>query len=307
MTKDMKHLLRNGLMTVVGLALMGCEWGGGGGGSDDNSWNDRYNFVNFSGSYRGANGGGYIVTEFTTASSGGGGGTISGEEVGTGNGTSTSFSGGLSHFPVIPGSVVISLPGYNFTDNGSGVLVGSIPGTAGSIAYPSGGWSIDLGSGILNSGVKIVATYSYTNTASSGSSTPPGSSSPLYSFNVQQEGNKLRLIDNNGCLYEGNFGSIRTTGGTDQDTTNPTYNNGDQIIGQFDASGISAANIKVQMTGNFQAVITGSQTTSAGTTMTLAGRQILGTWIEEGGMTGDINGTAVDVSVTAAASPSATP
>lgn len=288
-------------MCLVGLALAGCEWTGGG-GSDGGSWSGRYNFVNFSGSYRGANGGGYIVTEYSTASAGGGGGTISGEEVGVGDGTSTAYAGGLQHFPVTPGSVVISLPGYTFTDNGSGVLVGSVPGTSGTIAYPSGGWSIDLGAGFILAGEKIRATYSYDSSSSGGSSTPPGSTVALYVFNVQQEGNKLRITDNNGCVYEGSFGSIRTTSGVDQDTANRTFSNGDQIIGQFEASGRSAANVQVQMTGNFQATVSGSQTTTSGgvstTTATLTSRRILGTWIEEGGKTGDINGTAVDVTVT---------
>jgi hypothetical protein len=147
----------------------------------------------------------------------------------------------------------------------------------------------------------FIETYSQSipaGTSGGGTSGTPGSTHvTIYAFNVEQEGNKLRIVDNNGAIYEGRFGSIRTTGGTDQDSTTQTLNSGDQIMATFTASGESKAGIGVKMTGTFQAILSGVSSSSSGTTtMTLGGRQILGTWIEDGGSTGDINGTAASVS-----------
>jgi hypothetical protein len=134
------------------------------------------------------------------------------------------------------------------------------------------------------------------------SGTPGSSKVKIYAFNVSQEGNKLRIVDNNGSTYEGSFGSVRTTGGVDQDSTFPTYSNGEQVMGQFEASGRSAANVNVKMVGTFQAVIAGVTTSADGGTtgMQLSDRRILGTWIESKGKTGDINGQAAPVSVSTA-------
>ncbi|MFO8067888.1 MAG: hypothetical protein R6U11_09940, partial [Bacteroidales bacterium] len=35
----------------------------------------------------------------------------------------------------------------------------------------------------------------------------------IYTFAVQQQGNKLSITDNNGSVYKGKFGSVETTGG----------------------------------------------------------------------------------------------
>jgi hypothetical protein len=225
-------------------------------------------------------------------------------------------SGKLSYPPVVPGSVSItasgSLGSFSVTDDGSGNLGGSsfnVPGSSpvtvsGKIVYNTGAWYLNLGGNVdLSGSMDFTENYSQSvASGGSGSSSTPGSTKvTIYAFNVQQEGNKLRIVDNNGSVYEGNFGSVRTTGGTDQDSSNATFNNGDEVIATYEASGKSAAGIKVQMTGNFQATITGvSSSSSGGTTttrMTLSGRRIMGTWIEDGGKTGDINGAASSTSV----------
>ena len=154
--------------------------------------------------------------------------------------------------------------------------------------------------GLQNASVTVRYTVDTgSGSGGSGGYTPGTTKIKIYAFNVFQEGNKLRIVDNNGSTYEGSFGSIRTTSGADQDTTFPTYSNGDQIMAQFEVKGRSAANIAVQMVGTFQATIAGVTASADGgtTSMRLTDRRILGTWVESGGVTGDINGMASSVEV----------
>jgi hypothetical protein len=84
---------------------------------------------------------------------------ISGETIGTGDGSSTVYSGSLTHSSVVSGSLQITAGGYSFSDAGSGVLNGSVSGTAGTVNYGNGGWAINLNGGSIASGVPIIASY----------------------------------------------------------------------------------------------------------------------------------------------------
>lgn len=280
-------------MLVLSLAvtlLMGCEGGWTSGGGVD-SWSDAYNWVNFSGVYRGIDGG-VLVTDYTaTPGTPGVTNAVSGENIDTGDDGSM-YSGSLNHESIVPGSVTIIAGGYTLTDNGSGVLSGG--GGSGTIGYGSGTWSIDMGSHIINSGVAIYANYEYTVAGSSGSGSAGSGTSgfTIYSFSVQQQGQTISIVDNKGCTYEGNFGSIRSTGGADQNNQ-ATPATGDTVTGTFEASGVSAAGFEVKMVGTFQGVVGAG---SAGV-FSLGNRQIFGTWIEEGGRTGDINGEASPITI----------
>lgn len=280
-------------MLVLSLAatlLMGCEGGWTSGGGVD-SWSDAYNWVNFSGVYRGIDGG-VLVTDYTaTPGTPGVTNAVSGENVDTGDDGSM-YSGSLNHESIVPGSVTIIAGGYTLTDNGSGVLSGG--GGSGTIGYGSGTWSIDMGAHIINSGVAIYANYEYTVAGSSGSGSAGSgvSGKTIYSFSVQQEGENLIIVDNNGSTYNGSFGSIRATGGADQ-SNQSTPAAGDAVIGSYEASGVSAAGYEVKLVGTFQGVVGVS-----GTSFSLADRQMFGTWIEDGGRTGDINGEASPIAIT---------
>jgi hypothetical protein len=319
----MKHLIRIALVAMMGFALAGCEWSGGGEGEGGGSWSSRYNFVNFSGNYRGAGGGGFLVSEYTgaaittdTSSSNTSVESVSGENGGSTGLNKTLFTGQTAKRPVKPNtfSLVIGSVDGAASDNGAGVLSGTFKyaGTnwsgTGTIQYETGAWRLQLPLPGLTVDRPILLTYNYTiggSSSSGGSSSASAGSSgvSIYAFNVEQEGNKLRIVDNNGSVYEGRFGNIRTTGGADQDSQSPTFNNGDQVIATFEAGGKSKAGIGVKMTGSFQATISGVSSSSSGsTTMTLSGRTILGTWIEDGGKTGDINGQAASVSASTTSS-----
>lgn len=307
----MIHQMRNALIAVLAVGVAGCEWSGGG---DDNSWNDSGTIANFNGSYH-ANGG-YLVSDYT-ATAGGSTTTTTGGFIPPVEEISANYSGNSISFttdfvPIRPGSVTVAFAdGANgsVTDDGSGNLSGSylnaIPGekaATGTIVYENGQVSIFFSDilGLQNSRVTIRYTVdSGSTTTTTGSSDPGSTGFSIYSFNVQQSGNKIKIIDNNGSVYEGALGDMRTTGNAGAGASGD-FVNGDQVIATFSAAGKSKSGMHVNLTGNFQGTIEGvtrETSTSAGTTttktsMALSNRRIMGTWIEDGGTTGNISGVS---------------
>jgi hypothetical protein len=288
------------VLSMAAALLMGCEGGWTSGGGVD-SWSDAYNWVNFSGVYRGV-GGGVLVTDYTaTPGTPGVTNSVSGQNVDMGDGGNT-YGGSLGHASIVPNSVTISAGGFTLTDNGSGVLSGG--GGSGTISYGNGAWSINMGTHVINSGTPIFASYQYVVSGSSGSGAAGSGASgiTIYSFTVQHQGQNISIVDNNGSTYSGHFGSISSTGGANQDNqTTPAT--GDSVTGTFEATGVSGAGFTVSIVGTFQGVVGAGD----GTSFSLANRQMFGTWIEEGGRTGDVNGEASPIQVTVGTTPTATP
>ena len=103
-----------GSLAVVCAGLVGCEWE-----STSDSYNSRYNFVNFSGVYRGVNGG-LLVTDYSSevATPEGEGAVsstnnITGETVATANGVDTVYAGRLNQNNVVPGTLSITAAGVS--------------------------------------------------------------------------------------------------------------------------------------------------------------------------------------------------
>lgn len=274
--------MKKSLGILAGLTLMlglvSCDWSAT---SEDESWSDRYNWVNFSGTYRGANGA-LLVSAYSTTPGSNGGNVVTREVVQRGDGVKNAFNGTLAHRGIEAGTVsidteIVGIGPISLTDDGSGVLAGG--GGAGTIIYSTGAYSVTF-TGPVVAGAAVAARYEYTQ-ASSGSS-----GIAIVTFSVTQEGNRLTIVDNNGSVYNGNFGSVRTTQGTSRDT--PTDAGapavGDTVIGSFEANGTSAAGASVTITGTFQGTV--------GAQLQLEGRVIRGTWIEKNGKTGDVNGAA---------------
>ena len=102
------------VMAALAAGLVGCEWSTG---EDATSWSSAYDWVNFSGVYRGL-GGGLLVTDYTTTPS------IPGvtnvytrtESGGTMPKQDTAASGSMSHRPVVPGSVMITVGNATLSD-----------------------------------------------------------------------------------------------------------------------------------------------------------------------------------------------
>jgi hypothetical protein len=217
--------------------------------------------------------------------------SVSGEYLDSADG-GEQYNGTLVRKPINKGSLTIKAGGFSLQDNGAGELLtgGDAKGT---INYGTGSWSIDL-KVPLNPPSTITADYTYTvsGAGGSGGAGSGASGATIYSFSVQQQGQNLKIVDNNGKTYEGSFGSIRSTGGSDQNNQSmPAV--GDSVIGSFEASGVSAAGFHVDMVGTFQGVVSGD-----GSSLALANRQMFGTWMEDGGRTGDINGESSPVSIT---------
>lgn len=334
----MKHLFQNALVVAVGVALVGCEWGGGG---DNNSWNDSTSIANFSGSYQ-ANGS-YLVSDYTSSSSSSTGSSTTVTTAGEvnvlnedkGSIPAVSFNGLCTLTPVKPGSFHLFITGGadgQLTDNGAGVLAGSVNKgggvtvlVSGTINYDNGAYGVSCPPVAVNViGKNVTITYtqltggggSTTTSSGSSSSTSGSSGKSIYSFNVQQSGNKVKIIDNNGSVYEGNLGEIKTTGNLSSSASGAGFVNGDQIIAPFSAAGKSGSGMYVNLAGNFQGTVAGVATVSekSGSTVTrktsfaLSDRVILGTWIEDGGKTGDIkgvSGSAANVSFSTSSSTNA--
>jgi hypothetical protein len=147
----------------------------------------------------------------------------------------------------------------------------------------------------------IVSAFSTTNATNS----PGGTAVTELTFNVEQAGNTLRITDNNGSVYTGSIGADVFLGSP----TPLAWTNNEQTAGgqtdqaQFQASGTSAAGKVVEMTGNFLAqssesvsvVSDPNSTTNIVVIQTTWNRSIGGTWLEQAGTTGNINGEAAPI------------
>ena len=281
------------------LIFAGCEWSSS--NSNDNltgaasTWNDRENFVDFSGSYK-ASDGGVLVRQ-----SGAGSGSstnitittnsVSGEVLGTGNGSSTAFSGVLAHVPM-PHTFTIVVGGYRFSDAGSGtagtvnLTVTPADGSSGTLNLDTGAWAVSFPSPIV-SGTQLIGAYTYLSRTEVVTPNQGNHGSPIYSFVIYQQGNTIEIIDNCGSIYNGSIGSVRNTGGTpvDLNPANPTAAalSVGPVVAQLYAKGTSQG-FSVEIVGVLQGTLT--------TASTFANRNIKATFIEQGGYSSDISGEA---------------
>ena len=315
----MKRFILAGIgIALVAVCITGCSWETG---SDAESWSSSFNWVNFSGVYRSA-AGGLLVTDYTTTP-GTAGSTnvlsVANESQGGFSDADTVFSGNLRNKNVSKGSLVITLANTSgvvwetFSDNGNGVLTGG--NGSGTISYVAGTWTYKLNPGIAGPAFSGITTASYSyevsNSGSTGSGARPGSTGSIYSFNLVHQGEHLTLTDNNGAVYSGNIGEIRSASGaqntdisqvasdeTGNDTSahakNTYYESslpeaGDTIIATFEVSGVSAAAMSIKIVGTLKGTVT--------STGVFDGRELDGTWIEVGGKTGDINGQTTSIAI----------
>lgn len=147
----------------------------------------------------------------------------------------------------------------------------------------------------------IVSSFSTTNATNS----PGGTAVTELTFNVEQAGTTLRITDNNGSVYTGALGAYVFLGSPAPSawTNNQVSGGGQTAQAQFQASGTSAAGKVVEMTGNFLAqssesvsvVSDPNSTTNIVVIQTTWNRTIGGTWLEQAGLTGNINGQAAPI------------
>ncbi|MDD5706939.1 MAG: hypothetical protein PHR35_13535, partial [Kiritimatiellae bacterium] len=236
------------LLMAAGAACVlfgsGCEWSGSG---DEDSWDDSYSWVNFSGTYRLYN---VVDPEDESTSNQI---QVTGEGQGVTGATDT-YSGTLAHRPVVAGSVTINIGGTTFTDDGTGSLSG---GQGGSINWGTGAWNAKTSGTPPVSGVGITATYKYLV-----SSTVVAGGSPITSLTVNQQGNLINIRDNNGAAYSG-----RVTGASVPEDGRSAASNIRMVF--YASSGKSKIN--GTLAGDWSG-------TGEGTSGTLANRQLEGTY-----------------------------
>lgn len=281
---------------VAGL-VAGCEWDTS--RKNNASWSDSYNWVNFSGTYRGTSGG-MLVTDYTTTpSTPGSTNTFTYSEKGGKLAAKTLAASGVTKYKsIVPGSVTIRVGSdIALADNGEGALSGS--GGTGTVSYTGGTWSFQLDDTQWSASARsIQVDYSYTvsNEGSAGGNAKSGvSGRSIYSYVVVQQGQNLTITDNNGAQYKGRIGELRSTSGTTPANSKETSaggivlpKDGDTIVATFNCKGSSTAGKVVTITGTFQGTV------AAGV---FTGRTMQGTWIESGGKTGDINGSAASIAI----------
>jgi len=133
---------------VTAVAIVGCEWGSV---TDDVSGSDGTGGGTVTNVVPG--GTTNVISENETA--------VYNEALMVGEAGRTTYSGHVANVPVVPGSMRVRAGGFYFVDDGGGVLAGSSAGTAGTINYASGSWSIDLGGKDIAAGETILANYIY--------------------------------------------------------------------------------------------------------------------------------------------------
>lgn len=321
-----KSLVSAAVVLVVASAvalISSCGWERV---DEDSTWNDDYNarfeWVNFSGTYKNTNGW-YVVTQPRRPTSSISGGSTSGSGVTPvtypiavpTNSVNRLFGGTLHPVPIMPGTV--SFHAYNpqggvevFSDSDrDGRLFSSLGTTQngnpyiGFVNYYTGMFSIQFQVGVPEATTVTVTFISgYSSDTNVVITTPPrpGSTRPIYQFVIVQDAAVLTLTDNYGVTYTGRISSISsTTGGTDVDIRPGEVV---EINAPFTARG-NGVTISGTLVGMYTAAQQNTGITTPGTTQVdyrgrLEGRLVRGVWVEDGGRTGEISANALEAGST---------
>ncbi len=247
------------------------------------------------------------------------GGVIADEE--------TVVEGEFGYHPGIkPGSVTIVFEGPTsrgtFTDDGAGGLSGVLnlgggdsprAGT-GTMNYDTGIWTLEMSPPGFAENMDVLHNYVINaseaqtvpdtgdgdgNGDGNGDGSGDGSGTlRIYRFQVAQTGNKITIVDSNGDTYAGTLGSVEIQrSGIDDDDDDDDITEEISRRVQFVAEGQSRG-IGVEIVGVFQAaevVFFNSTTDDEGDVdfneiYRLQSLTISGTWIQDNGVTGSING-----------------
>lgn len=310
MKSELRHLF---FFTAIAV-LAGCDWEAY---NSDTSWTDNgFSWVSLTGTYRAQTEGMMLVLDPTVASrlsgSAGTTNTVTGEVIAYGNASSTLLEGILDNPGIVPTTLSIAGAGYVFTDRGNGSMTGTA-GATGSVVYATGRWSLDFLTVAPDVDAEFIARYQWTAAGMSATneSARGNSGPPIYLLSVEQTGNRLTFLDNNGDRYDGSLLSVSTTGSgsTTVDDTTTEGSSSSTLIAPYQVTGLgSKANVTIngQFLGTYVFQQQLSQypnssvsyvedaTTSA---YYLLNRTVTGTWLEHdpaGNVirTGDIIGVA---------------
>ncbi|MCX7009429.1 MAG: hypothetical protein NTY53_19670 [Kiritimatiellaeota bacterium] len=250
----MKALIGSLTFGLVVILTAGCEGGWQFGGSSQ-SWNSSEGWVDFSGRYLASAAHNWIVSDYSNVA--GTNSTVS-QTLFVSEAGKTFYTGTIDVGGIIPASIsgFVGDSG-TFAVSAAGVVSG---GLSGNINLTTGAFALTLAA--PSSGVSYFIIY-----AASGGTSPGGTGVTISALNIAQEGNTLQISDNNGSVYQGNLGAYTTLGSTPTgDTTNGLAGAGGQTATvQYEAHGVSAAGMNVEMTGNFLAQVSQSVSIIGGT------------------------------------------
>jgi hypothetical protein len=170
----------------------------------------------------------------------------------------------------------------------------STSGMVGSIVYATGGYLINLQGLAISSGTTISATYRYVQ-SNSATDQAGNSGNPIYTITVLQTGDRLRIIDSNGNVYDGQLYDVNSTAGNlveipTIDASSDTASVQGEIVASFIAEG-SAYGQWVTLDGTIVGNMLGT------TPNTMFDRHLNGTWRESGGKVGVFFGSAASDAV----------
>jgi len=315
-----KHICQ--MLVILSLsAFIGCEWDLGG---DGNDWDDSWNWMNFSATYRGT--GGNLVREFSSTGSGAGGGggggggsgeegtlvVITGEDGGPYGAGQTQIDGRLDEHPgIVPGSVTMVFESSwtvgTFRDDGGTGLYGTFAqqpnappdqNGSGTIEYDTGRWTLNLDSPGFPVGVTLTIDYTYleaaTNTVVEDQEDEDVEEAvtSIYSFTVTQSGNQLYFTDSRGDTYTGKAWAGSAPGGDFEGLTSGAVTLNFEVKGK---SGGRSVTISGTFSGQWEAP-SGDEEEGDLSAGNLTGRIIDGTWVENEG-SADVRGAATSDSV----------
>jgi len=164
---------------------------------------------------------------------------------------------------------------------------------SGSIAYSSGGWTINLQGTALPAGTQVLATYRYTETRSA-AATSANSGNPIYTFNVLQTGESLRIIDSNGNEFEGQLYDVNSSAGDLTGIPTGSASAVANYIASFYADG-TANGVTVSLEGTLVGTVLETEQAN-----TLFDRLISGSWLESSGNAGVFLGSTAPISTSGA-------
>ncbi len=272
-----RMLMVSGLAMIV--AASGCEWSSSGSGS---TWNDAYNWLNFSGTYRAPDGGAVVRG---IASNPGGTTTVRNEPHGVTVAGRDSYGLVLNYVPAVATTVSVRIGGLLWRDDGQGNMVGEVGG--GSVIYGTGDISI-YGAQSAPIGSPITASYEFQASGEGGTS-----GDPIVSLTVEQRGNAISITDNEGRRFDGTVTSVQVPGGdsTGASDGQATINfecsgNGVRIVGTINGGYVTNSSGG----GDNDGILSGGGGAGDGTG-SLMDRLMQGSWLEPD-IKGDILGVA---------------
>jgi hypothetical protein len=331
----MRKLVESAVVILFVSLLSGCEWGGSG---SDSTWSDAYSWINFSGVYRPASGRSFLVdipgeNPVVPVDPGNPGNPGNPDhpdnpyqdypranasvELGVSDGIDAHFESTLAHLPIVRGSVTVTAGGWVLTDSdGDGVFTGDQG--AGTLNYDTGRITVNWDFA-PDRGVRVIVAYSYYLIGRQYKADAPTSGASegyIYSLTLNQSGNILDAIDNNGVSYHGELIKVAQGGGDSSGNTSGS------VVANFTMTSAGGAKIVGVLTGNYLAprdngaaapdqtiggnnITTGKATDTdvdtapeTVTTGRLLNRQMQGTYIGGDGSTGDLQGVSGDITVT---------